>query len=100
MEAEYLLRERLAGTHEIPHSKELPWLSAAPRGPAIGNPGHGLPDLGRTECLSFTTCLLRLKLGDCPAAKAGGARFGLGAGDTGAGRAGDRAYLRGLTCLD
>ena len=40
-EGEYLLRERLAAMHEG-LTKELPWLSDAPQGPAIGNPGYGL----------------------------------------------------------
>ena len=67
MEAEYLLRERLAAMHEG-LTKELPWLSCAPQGQqsAILDMGYQLGVHGVPE---FQDMLAALEAGDCPAAK-------------------------------
>ena len=67
MEAEYLLRERLAVMHEG-LTKELPWLSDAPKGQqsAILDMGY---QLGVHGVLEFHDMLAALESGDCPAAK-------------------------------
>ena len=67
-EAEYLLRERLAGTYQT-LTKELPWLSAAPerQQSAILDMGY---QLGPHGVLEFHGMLSALEADDCPTAKA------------------------------
>ena len=66
-EAEFLLRERLAGTYET-LTQKLPWLSAAPdvQQSAILDMGY---QLGADGLLEFHDMLSALEAGDCPAAK-------------------------------
>ena len=82
-EGEYLLRDRLAATHEA-LTKELPWLSDAPAGQqsAILDMGY---QLGAHGVLEFHDMLAALEADKLPSGQSSRARFGVGAGDAGAG---------------
>ena len=66
-EGEYLLRERLAGTHDS-LNKELPWLSGAPKGQqsAILDMGY---QLGVHGVLEFRHMISALKAGNAKLAR-------------------------------
>ena len=94
-EAEFLLRERLAGTYQT-LTADLPWLSDAPERQQSAILDLGYQTRAARSAWSSTTCWPLSKSDDCPDGQGCRVGFGVGARDAGARQARDRDSLREL----